>query len=99
MKFKSLIINGLAVAAATVAFTMPASATKSINLTGISGYPPAATWIGAFIDVYMPSVNTELAKTGNYKINGSTNDLSNTVNILNQITSGTATITNIQVQD
>ena len=60
MKFKSLIINGLAVAAATVAFTMPASATKSINLTGISGYPPAATWIGAFVDVYMPSVNAEL---------------------------------------
>lgn len=37
--------------------------------------------------------------TGNYKINGSSDDLSNTVNILNQVTSGTATITNIQVQD
>jgi|TARA_B110000263_G_scaffold102967_1_gene90058 TRAP-type C4-dicarboxylate transport system substrate-binding protein len=69
MKFKSLVINGLAVAAATVAFTMPASATKTLNLTGISGYPPAATWIGAFVDVYMPSVNAELAKTGNYTIN------------------------------
>ena len=36
---------------------------------------------------------------GNYKINGSTDDLSNTISILNQITSGSATITNIQVQD
>ena len=37
--------------------------------------------------------------TGNYMINGSSDDLSNTISILNQVTSGTATITNIQVQD
>ena len=39
------------------------------------------------------------APTGNYMINGSSDDLSNTISILNQVTSGTATITNIQVQD
>ena len=39
------------------------------------------------------------APTGNYIINGSSDDLSNTISILNQISNGTATITNIQVQD
>jgi hypothetical protein len=45
----------------------------------------------AQLDSYTP--------TGNYMINGSSDDLSNTISILNQVTSGTATITNIQVQD
>ena len=39
------------------------------------------------------------APTGNYTINGSSDDLSNTISILNQISSGTASITNVQVQD
>ncbi len=65
-------ITTLAIAAAvtaTVAATVPASAQQTINLTAISGYPPPATWIGALIDVYMPTVDKELAKTGKFKIN------------------------------
>ena len=37
--------------------------------------------------------------TGNFTINGSVDDLSNTISILNQVTNGTTTITNVQVQD
>ena len=47
--------------------------------------------VSAQLDSYTP--------TGNYKINGSSDDLSNTVNMLNQIMSGTTMITNIQVQE
>jgi len=55
--------------AATVAVSTPAAAQETINLTGISGYPPVASWVKAFVDVYMPAVDAELAKGGNYKIN------------------------------
>jgi TRAP-type C4-dicarboxylate transport system substrate-binding protein len=58
-----------AAATATVAFSVPATAQQTINLTAISGYPPPATWIGALIDAYLPAVDAELAKTGKFKIN------------------------------
>ncbi len=62
----------LAIAAAvgaTVAATAPAAAAETINLTAISGYPPVASWVKAFVEAYIPTVDAELAKTGNYKIN------------------------------
>lgn len=56
-------------AAALVAFlATPAAAQKTINLTAIDGYPPKASWVREFIKYYIPAVNKELAKTGNYKI-------------------------------
>ena len=58
-----------AAVAATVAGTMPATAQETVNLTAISGYPPVASWVKAFVEAYIPAVNAELAKTGNYKIN------------------------------
>ena len=72
MLIKSIVRYVIAIGAVSIlalASVLPASAAKTINLTGISGYPPAATWIGAFVDTFMPGVNAELAKTGNYKIN------------------------------
>lgn len=62
----------LAIAAAVtavVASAMPASAAEEVDLTAISGYPPAASWVKAFVEAYIPAVDAELAKTGNYKIN------------------------------
>lgn len=58
-----------AAAAATVAFSVPATAQQTINLTAISGYPPPATFVGALINAYLPAVDAELAKTGKFKIN------------------------------
>ena len=72
MLIKSIVRYVIAIGAVSIlalASVLPASAAKTINLTGISGYPPAATWVGAFVDTYLPTVNAELAKTGNYKIN------------------------------
>ncbi len=66
---KTTMLAIAAAATATVAATAPASAQETINLTAISGYPPPATWIGSLVDAYMPAVDAELAKTGNYKIN------------------------------
>ena len=66
---KSTAMLIAAAATATVAVSAPASAQETINLTAISGYPPPATWIGSLVDAYIPAVDAELAKTGNYKIN------------------------------
>jgi TRAP-type C4-dicarboxylate transport system substrate-binding protein len=57
-----------AAVAATVATMTPAAAQESVSLTAISGYPPVASWVKAFVEVYIPAVNAELAKTNNFKI-------------------------------
>ena len=54
--------------AATALLPSAASAQEKIKLTFITGFPPFATFVSAFIDGYVPAVDTALAKTGNYKI-------------------------------
>ena len=71
-KYSRPSVAALAIAAAvaaTAVATVPASAQQTINLTAISGYPPPATWIGSLVDAYIPAVDAQLAKTGNFKIN------------------------------
>lgn len=53
---------------AGVALAIPAHAQETINLTAVSGYPPAATWVRAFKETFMPAVDAALAKEGKYKI-------------------------------
>ncbi|MGE0255110.1 MAG: TRAP transporter substrate-binding protein DctP [Alphaproteobacteria bacterium] len=60
-----------ALAAAVVAgatLAAPVQAQQTIDVTAVSGYPPAATWVRSFKEVYMPAVDAALAKTGKYKI-------------------------------
>ena len=64
---RRLAISGLALATAT-AFALPATATETINLTAIDGYPPKSLWVKEFINFFMPEIDRRLAKTGNYKI-------------------------------
>ena len=45
----------------------------------------------AVLDGFSPS--------GTYRINGNSDDLSAAISLLNQITNGTASITNVEVQD
>lgn len=47
----------------------PAAATETINLTFVSGFAPAGTFVAAFVEGFAPAVDEELAKAGNYKIN------------------------------
>lgn len=55
------VVAGLAVGGS-------ATATETLNLTFLSGYPPLASWTGAAMETFIPQVDAALAKTGNYKI-------------------------------
>lgn len=50
---------------------MPAFAAETIKLTTVSGYAKTAAWVQIFEEVYVPTVNEGLAKTGNYEIDWS----------------------------
>ena len=58
----------LALAAYTLMSTAPVAATETIKLTVVASHPPAATWLVALHDTFIPTVDQILAKTGNYKI-------------------------------
>ncbi len=45
-----------------------AEATETIKMVAIDGYPARAMWVKEFSGFFIPRVNEELAKTGNYKI-------------------------------
>ena len=57
-----------AVTATVVATVQPVQAQETVSITFITGYPPAATWVGAFNDTFVSTVDAALAKTGKYKI-------------------------------
>ena len=65
---RHLLASAVAAAIAATAFAAPASAAETIKLTAISGYPPAASWVKAMMEAFIPGVDAELAKTGKYKI-------------------------------
>ena len=53
-----------------------------------------------FNSLFGPSaVLDEFSPSGTYRINGDSDDLSATISLLNRITNGTASITNVEVQD
>ena len=60
----------IAAAAAFVVVTsiQPLHAQETIKIAAISGYPPPATWVGAFTKAFVTSVDADLAKGGKYKI-------------------------------
>lgn len=51
--------------------SLPASvsAAESINMIAIDGYPERSMWVREFSDFFIPRVNEELEKGGNYTIN------------------------------
>ena len=60
---------GMATALCLAALGTTANAQKTIKLTAIDGYPAKALWVKTFVKFFVPEVNRQLAKTGNYKIN------------------------------
>lgn len=44
------------------------SATESLNMIAIDGYPERSMWVREFSDFFIPRVNEELAKSGNYSV-------------------------------
>lgn len=63
-------VLGLSTAAfvGALGISSPATATETINLTAIDGYPPKSMWVDQFIKFFIPEIDKRLAKTGNYKI-------------------------------
>ena len=53
----------------TSIFGGAASAAETINMTAIDGYPARSMWVKEFSGFFIPRVDEELAKSGNYKIN------------------------------
>ena len=62
------ITRGLLVGIAITALPVAATATETIKLTAIDGYPPRALWTKIFINYFIPEVDKRLAKSGKYKI-------------------------------
>ncbi len=67
---RSLIAGALALASGfTISANTPAIAQETINLIAIDGYPERSMWVREFSAFFIPRVDEELAKTGNYSIN------------------------------
>lgn len=62
-----MIAAGLA-ATCLQPFGTAAYATETINMIAIDGYPDKSMWVKEFSSFFIPHVNEELAKTGNYEI-------------------------------
>jgi C4-dicarboxylate-binding protein DctP len=68
---KVLTRRAIIVAAGTAmasAMAISASATETIKLVAIDGYPAKAMWVDQFSKFFIPEVNKRLAETGNYEI-------------------------------
>ncbi len=61
-------IRSALLATCLVATALPAAATETIKMIAIDGYPARAMWVKEFSGFFIPRVNEELAKAGNYKI-------------------------------
>jgi len=74
MKKLMTTIRSGAVAAVVAASTImaplqTAHAAETINMIAIDGYPERSMWVREFSAFFIPRVNEELAKAGNYEIN------------------------------
>ena len=61
-------LRTLIAATGLIAAAGTAGATETIKMIAIDGYPARAMWVKEFTNFFIPRVNEELAKTGNYKI-------------------------------
>ena len=62
-----VLATGLALGAVT-GLGGAAAAQETIRMTAIDGYPERSMWVKEFSAFFIPRVNEELAKSGNYKI-------------------------------
>ncbi|MDF2374371.1 MAG: C4-dicarboxylate TRAP transporter substrate-binding protein [Rhizobiaceae bacterium] len=63
------LLTAAAVMGATLCgAAMPANATETIKLIAIDGYPDRSMWVKEFSNFFIPRVDEELARTGDYKI-------------------------------
>ncbi len=68
MKLRNSLIVALVAAGSCLVQTAPAQAAETIKLVAIDGYPARSMWVKEFSSFFIPRVNEDLAKTGEYKI-------------------------------
>lgn len=64
--FAAIALATTAMVGATAA---PVSAAESLNMIAIDGYPDRSMWVKEFSAFFIPRVNEELEKAGNYSVN------------------------------
>jgi len=62
------LLTAMSLGMAISPLALPAKAAETIKLIAIDGYPDRSMWVKEFSNFFIPRVNEELAKTGNYKI-------------------------------
>ncbi|MGJ8572245.1 MAG: C4-dicarboxylate TRAP transporter substrate-binding protein [Hoeflea sp.] len=62
------LLTAVSLGTAFSPLAMPAQATETIKMIAIDGYPDRSMWVKEFSSFFIPRVNEELAKTGNYMI-------------------------------
>lgn len=65
---RSAIAAAFALGLSTISGGVPAKAAETIDMIAIDGYPDRSMWVKEFSGFFIPQVNEELAKTGNYEI-------------------------------
>ena len=65
---RSFLAAVTAVGATASMAVIPAGATETIKMIAIDGYPERSMWVKEFANFFIPRVDEELARTGNYKI-------------------------------
>ncbi len=65
---RSFLAAVTAVGATASLAVVPAGATETIKMIAIDGYPERSMWVKEFANFFIPRVDEELARTGNYKI-------------------------------
>jgi len=68
MTRRSLLAVSVAAMATVPLTATPSAAVETINMIAIDGYPARAMWVKEFTGFFIPRVNEELEKGGNYKI-------------------------------
>lgn len=66
---RAALALALSTSAIVGASVVSSSATETINMIAIDGYPDRSMWVKEFSAFFIPRVNEELAKTGKYAIN------------------------------
>lgn len=65
---RSLLAASVSAIAAIPLTATPSVAVETINMIAIDGYPARAMWVKEFSGFFIPRVNEELKKAGNYEI-------------------------------
>ncbi len=62
------VTMSLIVALGLMAVPQPGLAAETVKMTIVAGHPPVLLWVKHFRDTLIPTANSELAKSGKYKI-------------------------------